>query len=157
MRARLLALAVLLLVDPTSASSWWPAASSRPSLSIAQSAQQFSDCQIKSKWGADDVDLDRFVKATAAYCELIRAWGYFTSPSISQVYSCLAKLEMAREMYGNSGTAPRRRYGLRRGKKSSSMKALLEAERAAGIHKPGAVLADPSGICRPFLSCNGKW
>lgn len=86
-------------------------------------ASLFEQCQLKG----GDIDLDAFARATTTYCELIREWGAFTGPSISQVNLCIAKMERARKRL-----------------KRATMRTLLEAEVASGVHKSGGKLADPS-------------
>ncbi|KAL1496356.1 hypothetical protein AB1Y20_016312 [Prymnesium parvum] len=127
---------LVLLVAQSAAARIWGAGSALPSSGgFSKSARQFTACQLKS----GDVDLDQFGKATQEYCELIRKWGSCTAPSISQVYLCLAKIDKARrelERRQRESKAPTR---------LNTMKLLLESEAKFNIHKPGAVLADPSG------------
>jgi len=75
-----------------------------------------------------DVDLDRLQQAGADYCDLISQFGRFAKPSVANVRECLQKISVSKKGLG-----------------VSSMLALLEGECAAGAHKPGGVLLDPSG------------
>jgi hypothetical protein len=99
-------------------------------------AKQFKSCLISGK----DVDLDRFCEATQAYCELLDKFGRFSGPSIANVRLCMAKIEAAQQDLARHATY-RQRRALR------SMRGLLQAELALDqpIHKPGAILGDPSG------------
>mgnify|MGYP002631844378 CR=1 FL=1 len=90
---------------------------------LRRSMEQFQGCVVGS-----DVDLDRLQQAGADYCDLISQFGRFAKPSVANVRECLHKISVSKKGLG-----------------VSSMLALLEGECAAGAHKPGGVLLDPSG------------
>lgn len=110
-------------------------------VSLSDSAVRFTECQTKDC----DVNLDLFVKATREFCEIIRKWGSFTSPSISQVYLCISKFEKARDEFERKDAQGQGKAIKRLRQRCNSMKELLALERDAKKHKPGGVLADPSG------------
>lgn len=89
----------------------------------------------------DDLDLNEFLAATREFCDLMRKFGSFVSPSVANVRMCLLKIERACDELA-AADGPRRHWGRRRS--LQSMKALLKAEAEAGVHGKGGVLADPS-------------
>eukprot|EP00966_Prymnesium_polylepis_P029111 675346-Prymnesium_polylepis.1 len=74
----------LLAIHPARASLWRPATQRQALLGRCGGSLGASAGQLRESLVGRDIDLDRLEKATRAYCELIRAWGLFTAPSISQ-------------------------------------------------------------------------
>ena len=100
-------------------------ASQRP---LRRSAIAFNECSKGS-----DIDVPRFLRAAKQYCELAAQFGRFAVPSASEVRRCIEKIEQAvNKLEGSSR------------KSHHSMRALLQAEIALGLHQPGGELADPS-------------
>jgi hypothetical protein len=112
------------------------AAAGRSAGPFQSNAKQFRSCLINGR----DVDLARFCTATRAYCDLLKKFGRFSGASIGNVRMCLAKIEAAQQKLERHASGKQRR-ALR------SMRGLLQAELDADppMHKPGAVLEDPSG------------
>mmetsp|Transcript_15825 Transcript_15825/g.52176 ORF Transcript_15825/g.52176 Transcript_15825/m.52176 type:complete len:348 (-) Transcript_15825:169-1212(-) len=89
------------------------------------SAGHFGKCLS----GDADVDVALFIAACQNYCKVLALIGPFTLLSTREVISNMKKIEHSFEL------APVR---------YRSMRELLEAEVAAGMHQPGGVLVDPS-------------
>ena len=114
---------LVLCLAPPARALW---ASQRP---LRRSAAAFNECRQGS-----DIDLPRFLRAAKQYCELAAQFGRFAVPSASEVRRCIEKIEQAAHKLEGSGS--RTHY--------KTMRALLQAEVALGLHKPGGQLEDPS-------------
>ena len=112
---------LLLTLSPTTVAL---KVSQRP---LRRSARAFSECSQGS-----DINVPRFLRAAKAYCDLVSRFGRFAVPSAGEISRCIVKVEQAAAQLAKNGT------------KGNSMKALLQAEVALGLHGPGGVLADPS-------------
>jgi hypothetical protein len=103
-------------------SSW---SSEQPARPLKVSAGHFAKCLV----GAADVDVALFIAACENYCKVLTLIGPFTLLSIREVHSNMKKIEHSFEL------APLR---------YRSMRELLDAENAAGMHQPGGLIVDPS-------------
>jgi len=99
--------------------------SEQPARPLHISAGHFRKCLT----GDDDVDVALFIAACQNYCKVLALIGPFTLLSIREVHSNMKKIEHSFEL------APVR---------YRSMRELLEAESAAGMHQPGGLIVDPS-------------
>lgn len=80
-----------------------------------------------------DIDMTKFLRAAKQYCELASQFGRFAVPSASEVRRCIEKIEQGAKKLESKGK------GIQK-----TMRALLQAEVALGLHRPGGELADPS-------------
>ena len=97
----------------------------QPARPLKVSAGHFAKCLS----GDSDVDVALFIAACQKYCKVLTLIGPFTLLSIREVNSNMKKIEHSFEL------APLR---------YRSMRELLEAEAAAGMHQPGGLIVDPS-------------
>lgn len=122
--------APLLVVLPLNAHGARLAQARRP---LRQSAAAFSE-----SCSGNDINVPKFIRAAKAYCDLVARFGHFSGPSAAEVRRCIVKLEDAARSLANSAS------GGRRGLKRNSMRAILQAEVATGMHGRGGAIADPS-------------
>lgn len=98
----------------------------QPARQLKMSAGHFAKCLV----GAADVDVALFIAACEHLaCKVLPLIGPFTLLSIREVHSNMKKIEHSFEL------APLR---------YRSMRELLDAETAAGMHQPGGLIVDPS-------------
>ena len=90
-------------------------------------ASQLNACAM----GKTDVDVPALLEATDAFCGFLCRFGKFCGPSVGNVRGCMEKVE-------NSRKSLRKRFP----GSLASFQELLECEKP--VHKPNAVLADPS-------------
>lgn len=90
-------------------------------------AVTFNACSKKGS----DINVVAFLDATEAYCKLLSKWGKFVGPSVGNVRGCIQKVQTARRALNKETKT-----------KLASLHDLLTCEKP--IHKPNAVLADPS-------------
>mmetsp|Transcript_28763 Transcript_28763/g.80991 ORF Transcript_28763/g.80991 Transcript_28763/m.80991 type:complete len:307 (+) Transcript_28763:189-1109(+) len=92
---------------------------------LLKSKEGFSQCMV----GEEDVDVQKFMEASREFSKVLSSLGSFTKSLVGEVESNIKKIESFFSKDPQSYT---------------SMRALLEAEQASGIHQSGGKLADPS-------------
>jgi len=90
--------------------------------------------------GEEDVLVPAFIAACRNYCNVLNIIGPFTMLTVKEVHSNMAKIETSLELDSKS---------------YRSMKALLKAEKATGMHQAGGVLTDPSAAMGLLWSRRG--
>lgn len=100
------------------------------------SAQLFE----QALFGEDDVLVPAFIAACRNYCNVLNIIGPFTMLTVKEVHSNMAKIETSLELDSQA---------------YRSMRALLKAEKATGMHQPGGVLTDPSAAMGLLWSRRG--